>query len=285
MSKLTKEHVTVALSGDGGDELFGGYTRYFIADRYGSALVRGPAQVRRAAACVLAGVPPHLWNVLARLIPESRRSAQFGEQIQKLGRALRGGGENGFYQALISHWDMPEHLVAGAREYRTVAWDDALAARMPDFVSRMQYLDTATYLPDDILTKVDRASMAVSLEARVPLLDHRVVEFAWSLPRAMKVRNGQGKWILRQLLSRYLPEDIIKRRKVGFSVPIGEWLRGPLKEWAGDLLSPESISRHGILRPEPVSAAWKEHLSGGRVRPLPLWTVLMFQAWCEEYLV
>ena len=282
VSALTKRHVTVALSGDGGDELFGGYTRYFTADRHGWALFHSPAPVRKAAACLFAGVPPKAWDAASGLMPESRRPAHFGEQLHKLGKAL-GGGEDAFYRALVSHWDAPDSLVEGAEEYRTVAWDDGLSARMPDFVSRMQYLDTATYLPDDILTKVDRASMAVSLEVRVPLLDHRVVEFAWTLPRAMKVRDGEGKRVLRQLLRRYVPDDLVKRRKMGFAVPVGDWLRGPLKDWAEDLLAPDALKRHGLVKPEPVMRAWREHLKGGGVRPLQLWSVLMLQAWCDAH--
>ncbi|MEM8743250.1 MAG: asparagine synthase (glutamine-hydrolyzing) [Pseudomonadota bacterium] len=280
VSRLTKQHVTVALSGDGGDELFGGYTRYFMADKYDWPLFESPCVLRCSAARAIRTFSPATWNSVARVVPASLRPALVGEKLHKLADCI-GVGRERFYQRLISHWNAPEQLMPEAEEYRTIAWDKSLKDRIPDFVSRMQYIDTATYLPDDILTKVDRASMAVSLEVRVPMLDHRVVEFAWALPRAFKVGGGRGKRILRQLLGRYVPEDLIKRQKMGFAVPIDDWLRGPLKEWASDLLSPSALKRNGFVEPEPVQRAWAEHLSGARSLPLPLWSILMLQSWAD----
>ncbi|MDA7946880.1 MAG: asparagine synthase (glutamine-hydrolyzing) [Hyphomicrobiaceae bacterium] len=280
VSRLTKQHVTVALSGDGGDELFGGYTRYFMADKYDWPLFESPCVLRCSTAKAIRVLPPATWNRLAKVVPGRLRPALVGEKLHKLADCI-GVGRERFYQRLISHWNSPEQLMPDAKEYRTIAWDESLQTRIPDFVSRMQYVDTATYLPDDILTKVDRASMAVSLEVRVPMLDHRVVEFAWSLPRAFKVGGGRGKRILRKVLARHVPDDLIKRQKMGFAVPIDEWLRGPLKEWASDLLSPSALKRNGFVEPEPVQRVWAEHLSGARSRPLPLWSVLMLQSWAD----
>jgi asparagine synthase (glutamine-hydrolysing) len=192
--------------------------------------------------------------------------------------------KDALYRRLLSHWAEPDRLVLGGRETKGVLWDPAVRDLAPDFVERMQYLDTLTYLPDDILTKVDRASMAVSLEARVPLLDHRVVEFAWSLPRSMKVKGNNGKWLLRQLLHRYVPKDLVERPKMGFGVPIDSWLRGPLRDWAEDLLSEKRLAADGLLDPGMVRERWQRHLSGHHNEQYLLWDVLMFQAWKERWM-
>lgn len=282
VSAMTRKHVTVALSGDGGDELFGGYNRHIVADRYDNTLFAQPRCLRRLEALVMNGLGPFVWDRIGRMIPEGRRPAQFSDKIHKLADMLK-EDRDGFYRSLISHWRDPDALVIDGREPRGLVWDESVRDIVPDFVERMQYLDTLTYLPDDILTKVDRASMAVSLEARVPLLDHRVVELAWRLPKHMKIRNGQGKWILRQVLDKYVPRELIDRPKMGFGVPIDSWLRGPLKEWADYLLSPEVFAKHGLLRRDPVARKWKEHLDGDRNWQYLLWDVLMLHAWAEEY--
>ena len=179
----------------------------------------------------------------------------------------------------MSAWDAPEAIVPGATEPKGAIFDPAVARALPNALDRMQYLDTLTYLPDDILTKVDRASMAVALEVRVPILDHRVVEFSWRLPARFKLRRGQSKWLLRQVLDRHVPSRLVTRPKAGFAMPIGSWLRGPLRDWAEDLLSERRLGEGGLLNPAPIRARWREHLEGRRNWQAALWTVLMFQAW------
>jgi asparagine synthase (glutamine-hydrolysing) len=190
-----------------------------------------------------------------------------------------------FYRSLVSQWSHPEELVIGGREPILYPWKDGHLSSIPHFMEQMQYMDTLSYLPDDILTKVDRASMAVGLEARVPLLDHRVVEYAWTLPMDVKYREGKGKWLLRQVLNRYIPQNLIERPKMGFGVPIDQWLRGPLKDWAEHLLSEQRLVAEGLLNPKPIIQKWKEHLSGHRNWQYALWGVLMFQAWRERWKV
>jgi asparagine synthase (glutamine-hydrolysing) len=188
------------------------------------------------------------------------------------------GGENG-YRSLVSAWDNPEAIVRQAQEVKGPIFDAGLAHALPDPLARMQYLDTITYLPDDILTKVDRASMAVALEVRVPILDHRIVEFSWRLPSRFKMRHGKGKWLLRQVLYRHVPKELVERPKTGFAMPIGGWLRGPLRAWAEELLSDKRLAEGGLLNPAPIRARWQEHIEGKRNWHASLWTVLMFQAW------
>ena len=283
LSKLTREHVTVALSGDGGDELFGGYTRYFTArifDRYVTAL---PASARRLGGAMIRGIPPGLWDAVFRMVPAHRRPAHAGDRLHKLAAVLPEGTE-GFYRRLISHWRNPDAVVIDGFEPKGLPWDAGFRQRIGDPLDWMQALDGLTYLPDDILTKVDRASMAHALEVRVPLLDHRVAEFAWTLPRSMTIRGNEGKWLLRRVLDRHVPRELVERPKMGFGIPVGEWLRGPLRDWADDLLSETALARHGLLNPGPVRAAWTEHRAGQRNWQYHLWDVLMLQAWCDQWM-
>ncbi len=282
VSELTRRHVTVALSGDGGDEIFAGYTRYLWADSLWDRLRLLPRGVRRGIAAGLRVLPPRAWDSVFRLAPERLRPPQTGERIHKLADVLPRDSIDGVYRALISQWQDPACAVIGGVEPGGLIWDDSLAERIPDPIARMQFLDTVTYLPDDILTKVDRASMAVSLEARVPLLDHRVVEFAWRMPQAIKTRDRQGKWPLRQILYKYVPKEMVERPKQGFAVPIGDWLRGPLREWAENLLAEKRLREDGYFRPAPLRRLWTEHLSGRRNRQYQLWGPLMFQAWRDH---
>jgi asparagine synthase (glutamine-hydrolysing) len=283
ISELTRPHVTVALSGDGGDELFAGYNRYFQNDGPVGRLTRAPRPARNGLATALSCLSPAAWDTVFGVVPERWRPPQAGDKVHKLADVLRGEGD-ALYRRYVSHWDNPNCVVPGGSEPLGPLWDPEIAARVPEAVARMQYLDTITYLPDDILTKVDRASMAVSLEARVPLLDHRVAEFAWRLPRRQKIRNGKGKWLLRQVLYRYVPRKLVERPKMGFGVPLDDWLRGPLRDWAGDLLSEASLNEIGVLAPQPVRQKWQEHQEGRRNWQYLIWDALMFQAWARRWL-
>jgi len=285
VSQLAGRHVTVSLSGDGGDELFGGYNRYRWTASAGR-VARIPRPLRRAAAAILTSRPPEAWDGLLRrfggLLPRGANQRLAGDKLYKLAGVLVLDTPERIYLDLVSHWDQPVSLVAGARELPTAITDPARWPRVPGLTEHMMYLDLVTYLPDDILVKLDRASMGVGLEGRVPLLDHRVVEFAWRVPLSMKVRDGQSKWLLRQVLYRYVPQHLIERPKMGFGVPIDRWLRGPLREWAEELLDPRRLTLDGYLDPAPIRARWVEHLSGRRNWQYHLWDVLMFQAWLDD---
>jgi asparagine synthase (glutamine-hydrolysing) len=270
ISEVARRHVTVCLSGDGGDEVFGGYNRYTQGQRAWDVLGRVPLPARRLAAQALLAAPP---AVLGRLVPAAK--------AQKLAALLRVGSADDVYPALVSAWDEPDSLVVGGCE-PVFPPADGVPAQLEGLVDRMMFLDTLSTLPDEMLAKVDRASMSVALEVRVPLLDPRVVELAWALPPGLRIKDGKGKWLLRKVLYRYVPRDLVERPKIGFDPPIAEWLRGPLRPWAQELLDPERLQREGYLRPGPVGRCWAEHLSGARNWDYRLWAVLMFQAWLER---
>jgi asparagine synthase (glutamine-hydrolysing) len=282
VSELTRRHVTVALSGDGGDENFAGYTRYLWADRIWKHLESLPRPIRKLGAAGIRTLSPASWDKIISMLPKRFRAPQAGERLYKMADILPADSIDAVYRGLISQWQTPGVAVPNGTEPGGLLWDDGLAKVIPDAITRMQYLDTLTYLPDDILTKVDRASMAVSLEARVPLLDHRIVEYAWRMPRALKVKNGVGKYPLREILYKYVPREMIERPKQGFAVPIGDWLRGPLRDWGEDLLSEKRLAEGGYFNPAPIRRFWTEHQSGRRNRQYQLWGPLMFQAWLES---
>jgi len=281
VSALARRYVTVSLSGDGGDELFAGYNRYEYAKAISQASAPWPKHIREPVARILQGLSPKTWDRLFSLVPPSFRPPQAGNKVHKLANLIEGNPDK-IYLGLISHWQKPESVVIGGREPDTCLRDRNVSNIVPDSVERMQYLDTLTYLPDDILVKLDRASMAVSLEARVPLLDHRVVAWAWSLPQRFRRRDAENKWILRQVLYRYAPRNLFDRPKMGFGVPIDSWLKGPLRNWAEDLLNSSRLRQDGYLRPEPILEKWREHLSGKTNWAYLIWDVLMFQAWLAK---
>lgn len=286
VAQLAKQHVTVALSGDAGDELFCGYNRYQIAAKTWSKLAATPMPLRRLARAGITAVSEQSWNrvadVAGGILPSVLQLRNLGAKLHKGAGVLESTTIGELYRTLTSHWHDPASVVIGGVEPPTLLTGAAPNLDGLDSIQRMMALDFLTYLPDDILTKVDRAAMAVSLETRVPFLDHRVVEFAWRLPQSMKLRDGQSKWILRQVLHRYVPKELIERPKMGFGVPIGAWLRGPLREWANALLDESRIRREGFFEPAPIAAKWKQHTDGTRDWQYDLWDVLMFQSWLES---
>lgn len=282
VSKLARSRVTVSLSGDGGDELFAGYSRYLWALRLGRRLDAVPHLLRGRFARSLQAHPAFYeaaFRGANRCLPGRLRIRNPGTKVGLLGRMLQADSVDARYLLMVSHWFDPAAIVRGASEPMTPTADFAQWPGMADPVERMTYSDLIGYLPGDILVKVDRASMAVSLEARVPLLDHRVVEFAWQVPMRQKLRDGQGKWLLRQVLYRYVPRALIDRPKKGFSVPIDSWLRGPLRDWAEAMLDERRLREEGYFNPTPIRAMWNEHVAGRVREHHRLWDVLMFQAW------
>ncbi len=283
ISKLTREHVTVALSGDGGDELFAGYTRYAFAENLAARLLRWPLAIRRAAAAMIDATPDHAIDTLARLAPRRLMPARPADKLKKAAEILSSDAQ-GIYLRLVSQYSNPVALAQGAAEHARNWEQFGDMSDVAGLLERMQVIDTATYLPDDILQKVDRASMAFALEVRPPLLDHRLAEFAFRLPRRFRVRNGETKWLLRRVLDRYVPRELVERPKMGFGVPLADWLRGPLRDWAEDLLDPARLGG-GYIEVNLVRKLWHEHLSGRRNWAYALWTVLMFEAWRRRWVV
>ena len=290
VSQLARQNVTVSLSGDGGDELFAGYNRYHLTAQLWRKLSWLPTPLRSAAANVMRAVPPSTWTAAANWLPGAKHHtalAGLGDKLHKAAGVLASHSVDDIYLGLVSQIQTPTNLVKGVGATFAVEPPTTLTGNRPKLdglnaVERMMLLDAVSYLPDDILCKVDRAGMGVSLEGRVPFLDHRVFEFAWSLPLNYKLRDGQTKWPLRQVLYRYVPKELIERPKVGFGIPLHDWLRGPLKDWAENLLDATRLEREGYFYAAPIRTMWAEHLSGARNWAHHLWSVLMFQAWLEQ---
>jgi asparagine synthase (glutamine-hydrolysing) len=285
VSQMTRQHVTVALSGDGGDELFGGYNRYF----WGHSIYRKfgwmPRSVRRLLSRGLLEASPLEWDkvfsFLSAIIPRRLRVNLPGDSLHKFARILDFSSPENMYRELVSHWE-PMSIMPGVTEPPSELAGHKHWETLPDFTQHMMFLDQVSYLPDDGLIKMDRASMAASLEARAPLLDYRVAEFAWRLPLDMKIRDGSGKWLLRQVLHKYVPGELVNRPKMGFAVPIDSWLRGSLRDWAENYLDARRLSEEGFFDPVPIRNKWNEHIAGKRNWADQLWVILMFQVWLEK---
>jgi len=282
VNQLAKQHVTVSLSGDAGDELFCGYSRYQLTEKLWGKMSFLPVPFRAFLEKGITSLSPAAWDSLASIIPGARRYASLGDKLHKGAGVLTSSTVDELYLRLVSHQRNPEDWVIDGKLPPT-----RLTGLRPQLsglnaVERMMALDMLTYLPDDILVKVDRAAMGVSLESRVPFLDHRVVEFSWALPLEYKLREGKTKWPLRQVLYRHIPQKLIDRPKMGFGVPLNDWLRGPLRDWADGLLDEGRLRRDGYFHPAPIRKLWSEHLSGHRNWMAQLWNVLMFQAWLEQ---
>jgi asparagine synthase (glutamine-hydrolysing) len=283
VSALTRKRVTVALSGDGGDELFSGYNRYQWAETVWRPTGKAPLPIRRFMSSAIRVVPPGAYDRIARYTPYLRRVPQVGYKAHRLAQTLAVPSIDSVYYQLVSHHQNPGELVNGAQEVRTDCWKQNLTGLLPDPIDRMRYLDMSTYLPDDILTKVDRASMAVALEVRVPFLDHRLVEWVWRLPSSQNARAARPKHVLRRVLSRYVPDRLVDRPKMGFGVPLADWLRGPLRDWGEDLMDRAGLNSDGIFDAEAVRSLWDEFLSGDDRRYYLVWNILMFQAWHRRW--
>ncbi len=287
VSCMTREHVTVALSGDGGDELFAGYNRHFKGCSLWHKLKNFPAPLRAMAANAISSISPASWNkvfeMYGSILPPSLQMRLPGQKLHKLADVMAARSANDYYKFLTTNWFNPDAVVESTREINSLFQSPEMQPGQENLTAWMQYMDAATYLPDDILTKVDRAAMATSLETRAPFLDHEVVEFSQRLPMHLRIQNGQGKHALRQILYKHVPKELIERPKMGFGIPIDSWLRGPLREWAEDLISPGRLERDGFFNVGQVRLAWNEHRLGTKDNQYRIWNILVFQSWLDHW--
>ena len=282
VSQLAKQHVKVALSGDGGDELFCGYTRHAISKKFFNISRLIPLSFRKIISDGIKSVPSHNWNRLSKFLPGLNNYSKLGDKIHKGADILNARTLFDIYYMLCSHWQNPTKTVINSKEPGTFLTKFRPKLKGLNSQQQMMVLDFITYLPNDILVKVDRAAMSASLETRVPFLDHKLIEYVWKIPHSLKFRNGSGKWILKQILSQYVPKNLTERPKMGFEIPIGFWLRGPLRDWAENLLNQKRLKQERYFNPELIRDKWAEHLSGKKNWQYDLWDILMFQAWIDE---
>ena len=282
VSQLAKQQVKVALSGDGGDELFCGYNRHVISKKFSNIFRLTPLSFRKIISSGLHSISPQGWSKISKLLPGLNNYSNFGDKIHKFGYALEAKTLHDLYYMLRSHWQNPTEVVIGSKEPGTLLTQFKPKLDMLNAQQQMMVLDALTYLPDDILVKIDRASMASSLETRAPFLDHKLIEYVWKIPHDLKFRKGQVKWVLKKILSQYVPSNLIERPKMGFEIPLDAWLRGSLKDWAESLLSEKRLIQENYFNAKLIRDKWEEHLSGKQNWQYLLWNVLMFQAWIEE---
>ena len=282
VSELAKRHVKVALSGDGGDELFCGYNRYVMSQRFWNKLNLMPLSIRRILALIIESISPQKWNNMSKFLPGLNQYSNFGDKMHKGAKVLEAKTLNEMYYMLCSHWQNPSEVVINSKEPITILNKFKKKFRNLNSQEQMMVTDFVTYLPDDILVKIDRAAMSLSLETRTPFLDHQLIEYVLKIPHSLKFKDGNGKWILKKILNQYVPKKFTARPKMGFAVPLDTWLRGPLRDWVENLINENRLKQEGYFNHSLIRKKWKEHLSGKKNWHSDLWDVLMFQAWIDE---